>query len=171
MSSLGEMMLRKTPLKRKREKPRRNEGRVKHNRMRETGSPLESFHVARVRKLPCCVPGCRRPAIAHHIMVVRAGMLGQVGDHLEKVTRRDDRFVAPLCPGHHNGWNDSVHLLGSEAKFKKVHGIELLAIAVAEWNISVGEFNSARGQKEKAGATGKKDQIEAQQAEFQGSVV
>lgn len=139
------MLRQKTPLKRKRDKPRRNEGRVKHGRIRPIGSPLEDFHSERLKSLPCCVPGCRRgPVHRHHLMVIPAGMVGIGGEALVKVTRRDDRFQAVLCPGHHNGNTDSVHLLGSEEAFKKVHGIDLFLIAMQEWDISVQLFEKAK---------------------------
>lgn len=131
------MLRQKTPLKRKRETPRRNEGRVQHGRVKQKGySTLELFHVARLRTLKCCVPGCPEKAIAHHVMKVPVGYT--------KRTRRDHRFAVNLCDYHHNGGNVSVHLLGSEEKFKARHGIDLFAVGLVEWAISTELFKEAK---------------------------
>jgi hypothetical protein len=77
---------------------------------RERSAP----HLAWLRKLPCCVPGCRQaPVEAHH---VRKG--AGVG------LKPDDSACVPLCGGHHHqghwgGWRTW------EAK----HGLDLGALA------------------------------------------
>jgi hypothetical protein len=83
-------------------------------------------HIARVAGMPCLV--CHGPAVVHHVR--------ERGHGLEA---RDDRFVTPLCSLHHNMGNDSIHLLGSNAKFLEVHGIDLAREADWLWTISVNE--------------------------------
>ena len=81
----------------------------------------EAAHLAWVASLPCCVTG-QRPVVLHHIMHMPG-----------KRTRRDDRYVVPLIPALHNMGDLSVHMLGSEAQFLEVHGIDLPALAVKLW--------------------------------------
>ena len=124
-------MMRRSPLKRIREKPRRNEGRVKHKRTKGKAkaepTAIERKHMDRVAALGCCVTG--RPAVIHHLMKCPG-----------KRRRRDHRFVVPLAPELHNMGPNSVHMLGSEAKFFEVHGIDLAALAVRLWEESEGLF-------------------------------
>lgn len=130
-------MLRRSPLKAKRETPRRNEGRVQHGRIKPQGyTALEEFHVARLRTLKCLLAHCSNKAIAHHIMKVPLGYT--------KRKRRDHRFAVHVCDNHHNLQKDSIHLLGSEEKFNKYYGVDLFQIALAEWNISVELFEKAK---------------------------
>lgn len=121
--------MKRTPLKAKRDTPRRNEGRIQHRRIKPKGKApadqQEAFHIARLRALPCIVPGCTGSSVFHHIM----HMAG-------KIRRRDHRFGANLCPDHHNMENDSVHLLGGEEAFKLHHHIDLVHYATEQWNIS-----------------------------------
>ena len=51
-------------------------------------------HLALVRKMPCCVPGCGSQGEPHHLLRV---------DNLPKGVGRTsaDRWVVPLCPRHH----------------------------------------------------------------------
>lgn len=83
-------------------------------------------HKNRVAGLGCVV--CRGPAVVHHVR--------ERGHGLEA---RDDRYVVPLCSLHHNMGNDSIHLLGSNAKFLEVHGIDLAREADWLWTVSVNE--------------------------------
>lgn len=69
----------------------------------------------------CCVTG-RKPVAIHHLMKCPG-----------KVRRRDHRFVVPLIPELHNMGDNSVHMLGSEARFKEIHGVDLAALAVSLW--------------------------------------
>lgn len=115
-------MLRRTPLKAKRDKPRRNEGRVTHKRPADPDKAQQREHLDRIGKMTCLVPKCFQDSVIHHIM----HMTG-------KRRRRDDRFIAPLCPGHHNMEKRSVHLLGGEAAFKEEFTVDLVAWAVAQW--------------------------------------
>ena len=121
--------MKRSPLKKKRDKPRRNEGRIQHKRMKPKAkrqpTPEEEFHIERLRALPCVVPGCYLDSVFHHIMHMNG-----------KDCRRDHRYGANLCPGHHNMGDQSVHLLGSEKKFQMHHGIDLVRYAIEQWSIS-----------------------------------
>lgn len=116
--------MKRTPLRQKRPTPRRNEGRIKHARIKVANEKLEKAHVERIARMPCIVPGCGAKSVIHHVMHMPHGM---------KRTRRDDRFIAPLCPNHHNIGNHSVHMLGSEAAFLIAHGIDLAIWAEYQW--------------------------------------
>lgn len=119
----GTAVMRRSPLRQRRDKPRRNEGRVAHVRIKPKAKSApdasEREHLSHVASLGCLV--CRRPAAVHHVMRAPG-----------KVRRRDHRFVAPLCGEHHQG-DQGVHGLGSEAAFLRVYGIDLAAWAVAAW--------------------------------------
>lgn len=72
--------------------------------------------------------GCGKhgDTVVHHILA----------DAPCKGGRRDHMLVVKLCAGCHNMDTHSVHLLGSEAAFQRVHGVDLVAIAVErrdEW--------------------------------------
>lgn len=115
-------MLRRSPLKAKRDKPRRNEGRVQHARVKPkaTGKTAEeASHMDRVAGLGCLVCGC--PASIHHVMHAPG-----------KVRRRDHRFIAPLCREHHQG-DTGVHGLGSENAFRDYWGVDLVTWAIDAW--------------------------------------
>lgn len=128
-------LIRRTPLKNRRGSPRRSEGRTEHHRIkpRAKSSPdaTERQHHVRLRAQPCAVPGCNRESILHHVM----HMAG-------KTRRRDHRFVVPLCPDHHNMGDASVHLLGSEAAFLRVHGVDLVALAMMEWEWTLNHIDA-----------------------------
>lgn len=118
-------MLRRTPLKRKRDKPRRNEGRVTHGRIKEKRTKRtarEAEHHAQVARVGCLV--CRAPAEIHHVMDTGLG----------KERRRDHRYVVPLCPEHHRGPR-GVHGLGRERQFKDEYdGLDLLKWSIEAWD-------------------------------------
>lgn len=118
--------MRRTPIAKKRAKPRRNEGRVQHGRVKARGR-FATDHVKRYwetlgRKCVAC--GRSDETVIHHILAPMA----------EKLRKRDHRFVVILCPGCHNGNDTSVHLLGSEALFLERTGICLVAIARNNWS-------------------------------------
>lgn len=46
--------------------------------------------LAHVRRLPCCVPGCRSPSEAHHVR-----------RHAGTGMRPHDRDAIPMCHRHH----------------------------------------------------------------------
>ena len=116
-------MLRRSPLKAKRDAPRRNEGRVKHGRMKPkaTGKTAEEARfIELVAGLGCLI--CGKPASIHHIMHAP-------GKHC----RRDHRFIAPLCYDHHQG-DEGVHGLGSEGAFRDLWGVDIVGWAMAAWS-------------------------------------
>lgn len=119
-------MIRRKPLKPKREKPRRNEGRVQHERMKPKAKAQptaeEKRHLARVAAMPCLIPGCNNPANVHHV----------VSDGFQRLKRTHTR-VTPLCRTHHQDGPCAVHRIG-HAKFTKIFGIDLLAIADQLWD-------------------------------------
>jgi len=84
-------------------------------------------HIARVAGMGCLV--CHGPAVVHHVTELGHGRI-----------TRDDRYVVPLCALHHNMGNDSIHLLGSNERFREVHdGIDLAREADWQWTVSVNE--------------------------------
>jgi hypothetical protein len=104
-------MRRGGPLPKKRARPRRDEGRVAHGRIKRKAtdkSAEEAAHLERVAGLPCCVTG-RRPVVVHHLMKAPG-----------KRCRRDHRWVVPLSGMLHNLSGYSVHALGSEEKFERL---------------------------------------------------
>lgn len=107
---------RRTPLRAKREAPRRNEGRVQAGRMKSKAvskTALEKRHLERIAGLPCIVSG-KRPVVVHHLMIAPG-----------KERRRDHRWVVPLVNDlHRNDAKDSVHGLGTEAKFEAHHRLK-----------------------------------------------
>jgi len=115
------------PLKKRRERPRRNDGRVTHGRIKPKagGAPTaaERRHIARIAAMPCLV--CGAAATVHHV----------TSDGFKRIAR-SPRRVAPLCPRHHQiqfGPKESVEALG-HAGFRDAYGIDLLAWADAEWS-------------------------------------
>lgn len=58
-----------------------------------------------IRSKPCIV--CGGESVVHHLM---------------EGGRSHDRLI-PLCPRHHNMGDLSVHMLGSERKFNRVHNV------------------------------------------------
>ncbi|MGL5735474.1 MAG: Ref family recombination enhancement nuclease [Beijerinckiaceae bacterium] len=120
-------MMKRAPIKAKRDKPRRNEGRVLHIRMKPKTKAVptadEKKHMDRVAALGCLV--CGGQASLHHVMKA-----------LGKVRRRDHRFVVPLCREHHQG-DKGVHGLGSEKAFTALYGIDLAIWAETEWGRTV----------------------------------
>lgn len=112
--------MRRTPLRAKRPTPRRAEGRVQHGRMKartvEPDAEQEAYHDWLRRMVDRCECGCgRRAQCIHHIL---------------PSSRRDHWRVVRLANHCHNDGTESVHLLGSEAKFQAVHGVDLVAIAL-----------------------------------------
>jgi hypothetical protein len=117
-------MLRRSPLKAKRDTPRRNEGRVQHGRVKGRATDKtaeEARYLGLVASLGCLI--CGGPANVHHLMHCP-----------DKVKRRDHRRVAPLCRDHHQG-DYGVHgkHCGSERAFLGVWGVDLVRWATAAW--------------------------------------
>jgi hypothetical protein len=125
-------LVRKTPLRSRAATPKvKHPERVAHGRMKRKATDmnaLEELHVARVRKMPCLVTGYAPAGVAHHLMKAPG-----------KRCRRDHRWVVPLTALYHNMGDRSVHALGSEAEFERVHGLApgfLIAWAKREWEKS-----------------------------------
>lgn len=121
--------MRRTPMKRKRETPRRKAPERVPGRMKPKAgaSPTaeEKNHHTRVRALPCIVPGCARPSTLHHATGSIHG--GRVA--------RSHRLVVNLCALHHQiqfGPKDSVEALSHRGFYEK-YGIDLLAEADRLW--------------------------------------
>ena len=94
---------------------------------RREGNSAE--HLAIIRLLPCCVPGCSHPAPndPHHLKSEGAKKERSVG------RRATDRFAVPLCRLHH----DSLERLPSTKEIEQFldWGIEdIHALAEALWN-------------------------------------
>ena len=84
-------------------------------------------HLARLRTLPCCVPGCRKgPVDAHHLTHVQKRGLGQ---------KASDSLAVPLCRfGHHSAAsNNGVHHVGNERAWWAALGIDPEPIAAVLW--------------------------------------
>lgn len=124
--------MRRSPLNPKRDRPRRNEGRVQHKRLRRKASApptaeQERYHLHLRGLGKCEACGATVDLVIHHI-------LGRVPG---KQGRRDHWFVVLICAPCHNGRADSVHGLGSEEKFLAVHYVDLRKVALnrlLEWD-------------------------------------
>lgn len=81
-------------------------------------------HVDYVSGLPCLV--CGGQSVVHHV--------NERGHGRET---RNDEWIVPLCAYHHNMSDVSIHSLGSNDKFKKLHGIDLIHEAQMLWNETV----------------------------------
>lgn len=115
-------MLRRSPLKAKRDKPRRAEGRVKHGRVKRPAvskTAEEARFLELVASLGCLI--CGGPANVHHIMRAPG-----------KERRRDHRFTAPLCRDHHQG-TYGVHGFGSETAFAAFWRVDLVEWSTEAW--------------------------------------
>ena len=53
---------------------------------------------------------CRRPAVVHHLIHIK----------VDKIGRRDDRYIIGLCPEHHQG----LHHDGQETRYLAHYGID-----------------------------------------------
>ena len=123
--------MKRSPLNPKRSTPRRNEGRVKHDRLRPKASapptPEQWEYRAWLRERGKCEAcGSAVDLVVHHILSSVPGKRG----------RRDHWYVVLICAPCHNGRADSVHGLGGERAFERVHHIDLAAVAVQrlrEW--------------------------------------
>lgn len=116
--------MKRSPLKAKRDRPRRNEGRIQHGRMKpravEPTAEQQRYHDWLRAKGRCQTCGTAVDLVVHHLLAAAPG----------KVGRRDHWFVVLICAGDHNMGTKSVHALGSEAAFLRETGVDLVAIAV-----------------------------------------
>lgn len=119
-------MMRRAPLKPKRDKPRRNEGRVQHGRMKrkardEPNAEERAYHDwLKSTVMGCEACGRRIGLIIHHIL----------SSLPPKAVKRDHWYVVRICGGCHNGDTNSVHLLGSEVLFQDETGVDLVAVSI-----------------------------------------
>ena len=129
-------MLRRTPLKPKREKPRRVAGRIPHKRTKPKAGAgpdarQQEYHAWLRDTVLLCECGCGRLAeCTHHILARLPGK-----------KRRDHWYVVRLSHECHNLRSDSVHGLGSEAKFYQAHGADLVAASIGrrrKWMENIG---------------------------------
>jgi hypothetical protein len=115
------MLTRRTPLQRKpmasRTMPVRNAGKRRVAR----GVKPDADALAYWETLGDLCEACGTTGtVVHHILANAPG----------KGSRRDHMLVVKLCPDCHNMKDGSVHLLGSEAAFLRVRGVDLVQIAV-----------------------------------------
>lgn len=124
--------MKRSPIKQRRDRPRRDAGRVQHTRTKPKAGAgpdaLERKHMAWVASLRCLV--CGKPATVHHV----TGYADRPG----RIARSHKRVV-PLCPQHHQKVFDpkgfdpvSVEGLGHQGFFNK-HNIDLLKEAELLW--------------------------------------
>lgn len=86
-------------------------------------------HLARLRKLPCSIPGCRPywQVVAHHLTC-------SPQPKARGLTAGDD-WAVPLCLAHHGpGFAGSLHDAGNERSWWARKGIDPLALAERLWD-------------------------------------
>jgi hypothetical protein len=82
-------------------------------------------HLAWVRTLPCCVPGCRATDVqAHHLTCSP--------DPKARGSKASDRYTLPICADHRR----ALHERGDERAFWNDLGINAVALAAHPWNTS-----------------------------------
>lgn len=110
-------------------KPSRSE-RLKAKRNRDPRADREGnseAHLAAIRKLPCCIPGCNKVGCDPHHLKAGTGERGMA-------LRSSDRFTVPLCRPHHDEV-ERISSRGEPAWFAK-HGIDPINLAGALWAAS-----------------------------------
>lgn len=88
-------------------------------------------HLARLRTLPCCIPGCKgKPTIAHHLTCGP--------EPKARGLKASDRFAVNLCePIHHSAQsNRGIHHRGDEAAWWAEKGLDPVRWAEYQWRIS-----------------------------------
>lgn len=98
--------MKRSPLKSKRDTPRRNEGRIAHTRIKAKATDKTAeerrFHDY-VAALPCV--GClAQPVHVHHV----------ISDGNKRLTR-DHKLVLPMCPPCHQDGSHALHVIGTRA--------------------------------------------------------
>lgn len=84
-------------------------------------------HLARIRTLPCCIPGCHgQPVDAHHLTHAEPKARG---------LKSGDNWTVPLCHTiHHTAQTgDGVHARGNERGWWASWGIDPIALAARLW--------------------------------------
>jgi hypothetical protein len=84
-------------------------------------------HLARLRTLPCTIPGCRGgPVDAHHLTHIQPRGKG---------LKASDSLTVPLCRwSHHSATSQAgVHHVGSESAWWRLWAIDPETIAARLW--------------------------------------
>lgn len=83
-------------------------------------------HLARLRTLPCCIPGCRgRNVVGHHLTHAQPKARG---------LKTGDQYAVALCFAHHDPRSRmSVHFHGGEESWWLARGVDPIAVAEAAW--------------------------------------
>jgi hypothetical protein len=84
-------------------------------------------HLAALRTLPCCIPGCNK--IGGQVHHLKATGLRGIG------LKSPDKYGLPMCNEHHIHGVERVGSKNELAWFEK-HGIEALELAAALWMVS-----------------------------------
>lgn len=115
------MLTRRTPLKASPFPARKAPVRKSGKRRVARGIKPDAHAQAYWSTLGDACEGCSRTGtVVHHILASTPC----------KLARRDHMLVVKLCPLCHNIGTNSVHLLGSEARFLEVHGVDLVQISI-----------------------------------------
>ena len=80
--------------------------------------------IRKIRQCPCVI--CGQQAEAAHVRMSSA--------KYGKTNGRDDKWVVPLCPGHHRLNPDAQHNSG-EQDWWDARGIDPLDVALRLWNV------------------------------------
>lgn len=117
-------------------KPKRERGHENSDK-RDRRPGMDPDHLANIRRLPCCIPGCKKDpgGEAHHLKDTGAKERGMG-------LRSTDRWAVPLCNDHHIHGVERVGAKKELAWFAKL-GLEILDVAVALWG-SRGNLESMR---------------------------
>ena len=92
-------------------------------------------HLAALRLLPCCIPGCNKVGgQVHHLKAT-----GQRGAGMKS----PDKFGLPMCAEHHLNGVERAGSKNEIAWFEK-HGVEPLELAAALWMVSPDKASMVR---------------------------
>lgn len=96
------------------------------------------WHLARVRALPCCIPGCRGNRVEpHHLTYVQPKARG---------LKAGDQWTVPLCRAHHRaGFRDSLHSRGNERAWWAGQRVDPIRLAICLWRESQTGSNVGSG--------------------------
>lgn len=107
-------------------KPKRERGH-ENSDWRERRPGMDAKHLANIRRLPCCIPGCKKDpgGQAHHLKDTGAKERGMG-------VKSTDKHCVPLCEDHHLHGVERVGAKKELEWFAKF-GIEALDLAAALW--------------------------------------
>lgn len=100
--------------------------RIQRTVLRSTPQPRAGdsrAHLANVRRLPCCIPGCNGGGDAHHLLNVHDGAPKGTG------RKNEDRWTVSVCRAHH----DAAHKAGNDEAWFAGNGIQVRDLAKALW--------------------------------------